>query len=114
MIEKFKIIFDILFRNGKYLKATKDLYVKDNLYIKERIVHPLSFYGRTIVAKEQSENMPDNVIFQQALLEIFKSEEILKHVDSKKYAIQDEEYFLRGKERIAYDVKLKIITTSSK
>lgn len=103
MKNKLIIIFDILFRNGQYLKATEDLCVK------EKVVYPQSFYGRAIVEKEQSENMPDNVIFQQSLLEIFKNEDILKYVEVNKIELKDDEYFLKHSKRVAYDVKLTII-----
>jgi len=109
MKKKLLIIFDILFRNGQYLKATKDLYVKDNLYIKEKVVNPIIFIGRTIVTKPESENIPEEIIFKQAINNIFKSENIIQYLHTSKTEIQDHEDFLSDRKRICYEVQLTLI-----
>lgn len=109
MKKKLLIIFDILFRNGQYLKATKDLFVKDNLYIKESIVYPLELRGRVILTKNESENASDEAIFNKALLEILNNSELLNNVEKHKFEAQDYLHFLDDTKRIVYEVKLKFI-----
>lgn len=109
MKKKLLIIFDILFRNGQYLKATKDLFVKDNLYIKEKVVHPLNLIGRTIVTKPESENIPEEIIFKQALSEILKYPDLLSYVETSKFDVHDQDLFLNDTRKVAYEVKLTII-----
>ena len=109
MINKLLVIYDIVFKNGQYIKATKNLFVKDNLYIKESIVHPLSFYGRTILTKEESENIPEEIVFKQALKELINSKELLNYVEKYKFDAEYNNDFLKDRKRVAYEVKLTII-----
>lgn len=114
MKKKLLIIFDILFRNGQYLKATKDLYVKDNLYIKESIVSPVVFVGRTIVSKGESDNIPENIIYNQALINIFKERNLIKYLHTCKFDFQDADCFISNINKVAYEVQLTIIPANSK
>lgn len=109
MRKKLLIIWDIIFNNGKYLKATEDLYIKDNLYIEEKIVYPIKLHGRVILTREQSENLPDNVVFTQACCEILKSSQLLDYVEKSKFEVEDSEYFLKDIKKTAYNVVLNII-----
>lgn len=107
MRDKIKIIFDILFNNGQYMKATKDLYVKDNLYIKETICHPITIFGRYIHKGKILPN--DEVCYKLAIKELLNSELLNSMIKKSFFVIEDMDSLRDNEIKIAYNVELKII-----
>lgn len=101
MKDKLKIIYDIIFKNIEYKKYVDDSNIKHTPLIKQENITPLILIGRSVVSKPESENIPEDIIYDRALKNILYSKDLITHCHKSKSCLMDN--------KIAYEVQITLI-----